>query len=230
MDFVYFCRPGNNEELRYSIRSLYANYSNANVWVVGDKPDWYVGNYLHVPQTKTKFNNVLESIRSVIDCKEISQSFVLMNDDFFILQPMKTIRNYHGGKLIDKINKYDDLMPSSAYVKMLKATYDRLVKLGIPDPLDYELHVPMLMNKRKLARSLTPGILWRSMYGNLNSVGGKKMKDVKVYISGPFKNNLSYNLSEHESFLSTDDSSFSIFKDQLNSRYPNASINESKDI
>lgn len=153
-----------------------------------------------------------------------------MNDDFFILQPMKTIRNYHGGKLIDKINKYDDLMPSSAYVKMLKATYDRLVKLGIPDPLDYELHVPMLMNKRKLARSLTPGILWRSMYGNLNSVGGKKMKDVKVYISGPFKNNLSYNLSEHESFLSTDDSSFSIFKDQLNSRYPNASINESKNI
>jgi hypothetical protein len=229
LDFVYFCRPGNNEELRYSIRSLYANYKNATVWVVGEKPDWYVGNFIYVEQGHSKFNNVLESIKVVCSSDQIKSSFVLMNDDFFILKPINPYNMYHGGKLSSKIDKYDNLMPSASYVQMLKNTFYQLTKLGVSDPLDYELHIPMMMNKKKLFRSLRQGVLWRSMYGNLNKVGGEMMDDVKVYISGVFKNNLSYNLEDYDIFLSTDDNSFNLFKDQLDKLFPKASINEAQD-
>ncbi len=206
---------------------MYANCKDVRIWVVGEKPDWYVGNFIHVPQNKTKFNNVLESLRVVVSSDKIGNSFVLMNDDFFILKPIDSFKTYHGGKLINKIEKYDNLMPSASYVHMLKSTFDRLKKFGISDPLDYELHVPMPMNKKRLSRSLTQGVLWRSMYGNLNKVGGKRIDDVKVYISGVFKNNLSYNINDYDRFLSTDDNSFIVFKDQLERMFPNPSINES---
>ena len=46
MDIVYNCRPGKqNEELRYSIRSVMENLPHDNLWVVGGKPEWYTGNY-----------------------------------------------------------------------------------------------------------------------------------------------------------------------------------------
>lgn len=152
-----------------------------------------------------------------------------MNDDFFILKPINPYNMYHGGKLSSKIDKYDNLMPSASYVQMLKNTFYQLTKLGVSDPLDYELHIPMMMNKKKLFRSLRQGVLWRSMYGNLNKVGGEMMDDVKVYISGVFKNNLSYNLEDYDIFLSTDDNSFNLFKDQLDKLFPKASINEAQD-
>jgi hypothetical protein len=64
--FVYLCRPGKNEELRYSIRSVNAFYPNATIWVVGGKPDWYIGNFLEVEQSSNAFQNVKNSLAEVI--------------------------------------------------------------------------------------------------------------------------------------------------------------------
>jgi len=43
MDFVYICKDGVNEELKYSIRSVVESFPETNIWVVGGKPDWYTG-------------------------------------------------------------------------------------------------------------------------------------------------------------------------------------------
>ena len=48
MDFVYICKEGVNEELKYSIRSVVESFPESNIWVVGGKPDWYTGNYIQV--------------------------------------------------------------------------------------------------------------------------------------------------------------------------------------
>ena len=62
MDLVYICGPGDNEELRYSIRSAVKNLKFDNLWVVGGKPKWYVGNYLEVIQNKSKYTNARNNL------------------------------------------------------------------------------------------------------------------------------------------------------------------------
>jgi hypothetical protein len=212
MDFVYICKEGVNEELKYSIRSVVESFPDSNIWVVGGKPDWYVGNYIEVHQIHTKYKNAVENLKMICSSPQISNEFVLMNDDFYIIKKIDNIDTFHGGYLLDKINLYQKLNGNSNYTRKLSATYKRLKAIGIDDPLDYELHVPMVMEKQKLQEVLDKNdqFLWRSMYGNIFKVGGSEMQDVKVYTRGPlvFK---SYNLDiDNHTYLSSADSSFDI--------------------
>jgi len=212
MDFVYICKEGVNEELKYSIRSVVESFPDSNIWVVGGKPDWYVGNYIEVHQIHTKYKNAVENLKMICSSPQISNKFVLMNDDFYIIKKINNIGTFHGGYLLNKINLYQKLNGNSNYTRKLNATYKRLKAIGIDDPLDYELHVPMVMEKQKLQEVLDKNdqFLWRSMYGNIFKVGGSEMQDVKVYTSGPlvFK---SYNLNiDNHTYLSSADSSFNI--------------------
>ena len=217
MDFVYICKDGFNEELKYSIRSVVESFPDPNIWVVGGKPDWYVGNYIQVNQVHTKYKNAAENLKKICSSSEISESFVLMNDDFYIIKKIDNIENYHGGYLLNKINLYQKINGNSNYTRKLAATYKKIIGLGITDPLDYELHIPMIMEKEKLKEVLQyeDKFLWRSMYGNIFNVEGKEMQDVKVYTRGPlvFK---SYNLNiDQHTYLSSADSSFDIIYDKI---------------
>lgn len=212
MDFVYICKEGNNEELRYSIRSVVASFPDANIWVVGGKPDWYVGNYIEVHQIHTKYKNAVENLKMVCSSPDISDTFILMNDDFYIIKKIESIDTFHGGYLLNKTNLYQKLNNNSNYTRKLNATYKRLVAIGLESPLDYELHVPMIMEKEKLQEVLKNNdqFLWRSMYGNIFNVGGIEMQDVKVYTRGPLVLK-SYNLDiDQHTYLSSSDSSFDI--------------------
>ena len=85
----------------------------------------------------------------------------------------------------------------------------KLKKHRIENALDYELHVPMVMQKAALADILLryPQYLWRSMYGNLINVGGIEIKDVKIHKTRSSRMSLK-DISEDSSFLSTADDSF----------------------
>lgn len=192
------------------------------IWLVGGKPSWYVGNYIEVPQTSAKYRNVRGSLQAICESKDISDSFILMNDDFFAIKPVSTIDYFHGGLLSDKINNYEDLTPRSSYTLMLKQTYERLIRLGIKEPLDYDIHVPMPMTKAGLKVSLKGNTLWRSTYGNVFQVGGTEISDVKFYTGGPLRiKNSTYSQSDSP-YMSTDDESFNLlFKSQLADMFPN---------
>jgi len=217
MDFVYICKDGINEELRYSIRSVVESFPDSNIWVVGGKPDWYIGNYIKVDQKLTKYKNAFYNLKSITESNEISESFVLMYDDFYIIKKIDSIDNYHGGSLLEKINLYQKINSNSGYTRKLLATYKKVLSLGIEDALDYELHVPMMMEKEKLKEVLKnqDQFLWRSVYGNLFNVGGKEMEDVKVYTKGPLVLK-SYNLNrENHIYLSSADTSFDLILDNI---------------
>lgn len=210
VDYVYICRDGDNEELRYSIRSVVANMPPGKIWVVGGKPNWYTGNHIPVKQDAVKNRNARNNLKAICSSREISENFVLMNDDFFVVKPVKTIKHYHGGLLSEKIDLYQDLQPTSSYTRSLENTHRRLLKLGIENPLDYELHVPMPMTKANLRVALRGEVLWRSTYGNIFHVLGKKITDVKVYTSSPLLRK-SYDYSDLKyDYLSSDDDSFEI--------------------
>ena len=225
MDFVYICKEGINEELKYSIRSVVESFPDSDIWVVGGKPDWYVGNYIKVEQRESKYKNAVENLKTISVSDQISESFVLMNDDFYIIKKIDKIENFHGGYLLNKINIYQKLNGNSQYTRKLSGTYKKLKALGFENPLDYELHVPMIMEKTKLKTvlELVDQFLWRSIYGNKFEVGGTEMQDVKVYTSGPLVLK-SYNLNiDSHTYLSSADSSFNnifnkILKDKFNKK------------
>jgi hypothetical protein len=212
MDFVYICKDGNNEELRYSIRSVVESFPDSNIWVVGGKPTWYVGNYIEVNQNLSKYRNAIENLKALCNSEDISDTFVLMNDDFYIIKNIDSIKDYHGGPLLEKINLYQKLNSNSNYTRKLAATYKKIKSLGIENPLDYELHIPMVMEKEKLKQTLQNNyqFLWRSIYGNVFDVGGEQMEDVKVYVKGPLVLK-SYNIKKDDHiYLSSADTSFDI--------------------
>jgi hypothetical protein len=212
MDFVYICKDGNNEELRYSIRSVVESFPDSKIWVVGGKPNWYTGNYIEVTQNLSKYRNAIENLKALCNSEDISNTFVLMNDDFYIVKNIDSIKDYHGGPLLEKINLYQKLNSNSNYTRKLAATYKKIKSLGIENPLDYELHVPMVMEKEKLKQTLQNNyqFLWRSIYGNVFNVGGEQMEDVKVYVKGPLVLK-SYNIKKDDHiYLSSADTSFDI--------------------
>jgi hypothetical protein len=215
MDLVYICRDGKNEELRYSIRSAVKNLKFDNLWVVGGKPNWYVGNHLEVIQNKSKYANARNNLRAICNSPEISDSFILMNDDFYIMNKVDNVPYMHGGLLDNKIKQYKSLTGDTRYVLMLKKTQLNLSFRLKNNVLDYELHVPMVMEKKKLLTIVELPDLWRSRYGNTFGVGGIEMDDVKVYSSGGLAkksydiNNLKYD------YLSSNSDSFEMIKDKI---------------
>lgn len=210
MDFVYICKDGHNEELRYSIRSVMASFPDAKVWLVGGKPEWYKGNHIPIQQKSAKYINAINNLKAICSSSEITEEFILMNDDFYIIENINCIETFHGGLLLDKINLYKKITKQSGYISKLEKTYTKLTDLGISSIFDYELHVPMTMEKQKLKTVLRHGseFLWRSMYGNIFNVGGNEMKDVKVYTEGPLVAK-SYEIknTKHK-YLSSTDTSF----------------------
>jgi hypothetical protein len=213
MDLVYICRDGDNEELRYSIRSAVKNLPHDKIWVVGGKPDWYTGNYIKLDQTRSKYTNARNNLKAICNSKDISDFFILMNDDFYIINKVNSVPYMYAGTLNDKINKREDIFSGNSYTKLLQQTLGSLSRKTKNVILDYELHVPMIMEKKKLSKILMFSGLWRSIYGNMFNVGGIKIKDVKVYNSTSRFYTNSYNINNLEyDYLSSNDDSFEMIK------------------
>lgn len=225
MDCVYIFKGGESEELLYSIRSAVKNLPHSKIWIVGGKPSWYFGNHIQVDQQGSKYSNAKDNLLAICNSHDISDSFVLMNDDFFITKPVHEIPEYNGGSLSDKIDNYTSVFGLNAYSRMLIETGRQLQLLGITEPLDYELHIPMVMDKDGLREALgLPGVLWRSYYGNTRVTPGEAIQDVKIYSNHYHSiNNFDYTKTELP-FISTDDLTFHKVKmDLLVKMFPDKS-------
>ena len=204
MDAVYFVRPGRNEELRYSLRSIKNIHPN-KVWIYGSCPEWCKPDgYVHVDQVgNTKWDRVKNMYRGVCENPEISDDFILMNDDFFILKPTE-IEPLYRCSLYQHIveNELAFGFRVTEYARELLGCLAVLKSLGCSTN-SYELHIPIVFNKKKLLELLKkyPEVhATRSLYYNIYGMGGKRMDDVKVNTPGSFK--------RPETFLSSSDESF----------------------
>jgi len=227
MDFVYICRDGKNEELRYSLRSIFRNANVNSVWLVGGKPPWYAGNYVRVLQDSTKYENARRNLQTIMDHDQIPDKFILMNDDFYITRPIDKIPIYHGGSLEKKAAEYKNFKAASQHARILQETVDLLKNNGVRHPLDYSLHIPMTIHKQNFQFAIDIGGAIRSVYGNMNRIGGRQLPvhDVKVHNKSiiypetyDYINNV-YDLP----FLSTSDQTFPTVYKQFLRSYSNAS-------
>lgn len=219
MDFIYINKDGDNEELRYSIRSVVANIKNARIWVIGGKPDWYVGNFIPVKDIGNKFKNITECYKEICKIEEITD-FVVMNDDFFILNPINDIPYMYSGLLIEKVEDHGRLHGTTEYFRVLTQANKLLKKMGIDSPLNYDIHTPIKMNKEKLSEIVDLSFAPRSVYGNIFSVGGELIEDVKVYFNTP-------DTKMFKDFVSTEDNTFEkVYNNILKNKFNNKTIYE----
>lgn len=232
MDIVYTLRNHyDGEELRYSLRSL-NNMPHDKVFFVGGCPRW-AKNIIHIPteQKGTKYKNTTGNLITACNDNRISANFILMNDDFFILEkiknPTKELNLYMGTvrSYIDKLKKRHPA--GSAYIKGMEQTKVFLEGLGVSDPLSYELHIPFVVNKKKFLKIFElPGVKdihcfhKRTVYGNLHLKSGTDTQDVKIFFNSGF---MPKKLSK---FLSCDDMGFYSLHNFLLNKFPKKSVYE----
>lgn len=181
-DLVYLLRDGENEELRFSLRSVAANLPHRDVWLVGGGPGWPVGvGRIRVRQRGSKYENVMANLRAALSSPDVSDPFVLMCDDFFVVRPIDSVPVLHCGRLADRVARAD---ASAKYQTTLTETLRLLRRLGHVDPLCYDLHVPMTVDKAGMSKALDASagrrVLWQTVYGNVAGVGGSLAENVKV--------------------------------------------------
>lgn len=225
MDIVYLLKDKyNGEELRYSLRSL-ENIPHDKVFFVGGCPEW-AKNIIHIPteQTGTKYKNTTNNLITACNDPRVSSNLILMNDDFFILDhitekelnlcmgPIKEVLN----KLLEKNKLF------TPYMVGMRETEELLKSLGKEEPLSYELHIPMVINKDNFLKMFdiegvkeVHNLHKRSLYGNLYLTESKRCEDVKVTDK--------FNKKLYKKFLSCSDDGFFYIKDFLLSIFPNKS-------
>lgn len=179
---LYFLRAGENEELRFSLRSVHQNFPHSRVVVVGDRPDWLTNvDFVKGNRSADKWRNVHGNLR--LACKEAAGEWVVMNDDFFVTRPVCDAPSWHRGTLE---NHLAAIRARGAWYRSLNMTLIVLRQLGFETPLSYELHVPVRMESEKLAEVLRFGRRspdlpqWRTMYGNYWDVPSHQSTDVRV--------------------------------------------------
>lgn len=182
MDVVYRLRPNGHEPLRLSLRSL-TNLAHDRVWIVGPKrPTWLSdrAEYVRTVEKAGKWENLTSAVRVACEVRDISPRFVLVDDDTFVLEPVAEVPMLHQGPIRDSWGRSTHM----TYRRGMHRADELLRELGVDEPLSYELHVPMVIDRRGmlevLEHEIPPGQV-RSMYGNLAAVGGRQASDVKVY-------------------------------------------------
>ncbi|MCX4775253.1 hypothetical protein OG493_37850 [Streptomyces sp. NBC_01285] len=146
-----------NEQLRYALRTWAANLPHRTVWIVGYRPTW-LRDVEHIPtiQTGTKYQNSTSAVRAACEHSDVSERFLLMNDDFFVMRRQTIMPTLHRGP-VREVERYYAARASGQYLSGMRETRDLLVGLGYDDPMSYELHVPLPVEKAGMAEALDAG-------------------------------------------------------------------------
>lgn len=205
-DIVYILKEDiEPDELRYSLRSVEANFPHRKVWFFcgcpdGFEPDGYVP---FKQKGRNKWQKSTSTFREIADTEGVSEDFWLFNDDFFILEKIEDLPYMYMGTLADRVDGIWKKRTVSGYANRLDLTREELERRGMTT-YDYALHVPMLINKKKAVEVLDefPKCpMFRSLYGNMWNVGGVMVPDVKIHDQDGLP-------EEGQALLSTNDGSF----------------------
>lgn len=199
LSVVYIVRPGDhNPELKYSLRTVEKNLPHKDVWLVGYRPNWVnmtTTRHFAVPQTGSILENSFNNIMMACVNPDITEDFVLMHDDMAILSSIDEIGlNNHGYYTTEPRATTETaegrMKLRNHYYTCNRNTYEFLISRGIKEPINFELHMPMLINKTKflqLKELVSPDIKELakydkiSLYGNLHNLQhlGEYKADVK---------------------------------------------------
>src|SRR3990172_140810 len=176
MDAVYILGKGShwgNNELWYSLRSVEKYVENlGNVFIVGECPGW-LKNIIPLPcppDGPVKERNIMEKIMVASKCPLVSASFLFINDDHFLLQPIGSILpHYYDGNLQELLAARN--LIKNEYTKAVENTYNACKPLD--SQLHYDIHCPISIVKDTFIEAMESvnwnvyaGYLVKSLYAN----------------------------------------------------------------
>ena len=218
-DFVYILGTGskqNDFEIKHSIRSIVKNANDIvkDIYIIGEKPPFFDYDKIkHIPAQDlhgVNLRNEIHKLRIACSNKKISDDFVLMNDDFFIKNPIDEIAVENKGLLSESISEHTT--KKGSYYNIMCKTDDLLGD----DANDFSLHTPFIYNKVKLleitkeVQEKYRTVLLRTFYANKHQLESNKKRggDVKIKTTGDDSKDLQNFKNEYKKkypYISTDD-------------------------
>lgn len=201
-DLVYIVKASEyNPDLQMSLRSVAKFCDYRNIWIIGYKPTWVKNtNHIATKQNQDKWKNSITNYLAACNCPEISENFILMNDDFFALKPIRNWRtslNVCLGTLEEEVEKNKNDIKKSRWKYGFDYALDILNTLNCKNTYNYEAHLPIIINKQNFLNMMnlplirefmtTKKVLHkRSIYKNLypeySTAKPKIISDVKITI------------------------------------------------
>jgi len=194
MDILYILGSGsrwNNNELRYSLRSLEKHGKNYNrLFLTGEKPDFMKDNviYNYQPDKHIGCINHFLKVLWTFQNTDISDDILLNYDDNFFIKnvDISTCPFYYRAEVIPEAFTVNNKHTRSLlFTKQILKSLDKPVK-------NFEVHCPIIYNRHKFyefAYKFTKfidfndkqkGLLPRSCYLNNFEVAGKYISDCKI--------------------------------------------------
>lgn len=218
-DLVYILKQSDiNPDLKFSLRSVERFCNYRKIWIVGYKPYWVKNvEYLPTVQSSNKWVNSMTNIIAACNCPEISEDFVLMNDDFFMLKNIINWRksfNLCLNTIDEEAKKYECKKPSRWQYGFLYAR-ELLDQLNCERRYNYEFHGPIVFNKQKFLEMVEiPEIaeiikttkcfhkrsMYKNIYPDLDLPAPRQFSDTKLRLNYDL-----LNMFLHEDFISVFD-------------------------
>ena len=236
MDVVYTLKYSEtNEELLYSIRSL-CNIPHDVVYIVGGCPSGLnVKKLVHIPipAMSSKYDTTLNNLYEISKLEDLSENFIWMNDDFFILQkisnPVKELNLCQIQMKEWVISFMKRNLRLTKYMYGVQQTSLYLNRIGIKNPVGYELHIPFIYNKSNVKTMFSlsgigkvPNLQPRSVYGNMFLKESVESKDVKILRNSV----VDFSLIDKQKFLSSSDITWPKVKPYLQRKFKNKCVYE----
>jgi hypothetical protein len=181
---VWIVRPGDeNESLRYSMRSVWANLPHTSAWIAGHKPSWVSDLVHHRPAVQNpgdRHGNVRRNIEQA--CHSLDR-WILMWDDVYVMRPMTELPIYTAGPLDQVVARIRRKDGASKHADDIEAAGKVCRVLGIDEPSAYDaLHLPQHIHSETMLHALratatTNCVL--TLHGNMAGLGGTVVHNAK---------------------------------------------------
>lgn len=191
-NFVWVLGSGSNwedNEIRYSIRSVLKFHPDANIMIIGERPSWFRGlRHSFVPDADDcPYVNQWKKLEHA--CR-LFDEFIYMDDDFYLLRPFRPF-HYRLGKLAEFLQKPRG---HTHWRAVCRATLEVM-----PDDADrHLLHVPLpiiskvflLIAQMYPQRFEAPSLVPRQIYCHHETAFEVRTlpRDVKTVHFGPVRN------------------------------------------
>lgn len=235
----------NDNELRYSLRSLVKFGSNfRSVIIIGDKPEW-IQNIIHIPfENPTNYNhehNIYEKILVACKSHSVSENFLMWNDDYFLTAPIdcSNYPYYYNCPLSESVKAR---LRFDGYAISLDNSRRKLEEWKCKT-FNYDIHCPIIYNKKVFVEtvgavdwSVGNGYVIKSLYANSTQAQElmatwnqlcvpRQMNDLKINVC---KNSilLNHQLKGRHIFSLSDKGLTDVMKKFLKDTYTQKSIYE----
>lgn len=192
-----FVNPSDGDELRFTLRGIERNAPwITQVIIAGHLPEW-CHNVTHVPTEQfpgRKWSNATDNILAACGHPDVPESFAWGNDDMWLTRPIDSMPPLHRGPVTKVYTHYRrTLRGNGPYMRGMHKTMRTLEAMGYREPLSYELHSPLVVERDLLADCIATlkataegdeAMHTRTFFANVASLGGERVEDCKMIRAG----------------------------------------------